>query len=225
VIDFLGPSVLGGMTHESVRVAACRWMRKVVTTEPPRYVPHDEYSWECALVGELPLLGALLLEDGKRLAWCRSGRKSAATALRVVLSFFPYCWNTSDEVQIGLSQHGEREASCIPVAVHDTALKQDPRDLVRFDLADGSVIQTGSLIRIGTVTSQRLISAGLVVVAQADTESCRCSRWRMKRRIAVDLPSALSFLKTGRRGGFLRRHPQSGCSSTHVVGFCQSLEQ
>ena len=205
-MEHLDPTPLSGMAHEPVRVAGCRWMLKTVTTDPPRYIPHTEYSWECELIGEVPLLAVLLLEDERGLHWVRSGRKSAATALVIRLAFLPYDWKSSSELQINLSQRAFHELSSLQVAVHDASLKRDPRGLVKFDLTEGGIAETGSLIRAATITSQEPISAGLVVVAQSDTESCRGSRWRIRRRIPVEPPCALSFLTTGRRSGFSPRH-------------------
>jgi len=209
-VDYLVPTMLSGMAHEPVRVIGCRWIPKTVTTDPPKYIPHTEYSWACELVGEVPLLAAQILEDENGLYWGRSGRSSAATALGIRLSFLPTAWNTSDKVLISLSQQDHSMLSYAQVIVDDALLKRDPRGFVRLDLSDGGLVQTGTLISIGTVNSQNPLSAGLVVVAQTDTESCRCSRWRIKRRIPVDLPFALSFLKTGRWAGFSPRHGE-GC--------------
>ena len=97
-VDYLVPTMLNGMVHEPVRVIGCRWVPKVVTTDPPKYIPHTEYSWACELVAEVPLLAALILEDENGLYWGRSGRSSAAAALEIGLSFFPTTWNTSDKV-------------------------------------------------------------------------------------------------------------------------------
>ena len=105
-VDYLVPTMLSGMVHEPVRVIGCRWIPKIVTTDPPKYIPHTEYSWACELVGEVPLLAAQILEDENGLYWGRSGRSSAATALGIGLSFLPTAWNTSDKVLIILSQQG-----------------------------------------------------------------------------------------------------------------------
>jgi hypothetical protein len=190
------------MVHEPVRVVRCHWILRTVTTDPPRYIPHIEYSWECELTGEVPLLAALLLQDDSGLRWGRSGRNSAATSLLIHLAFLPYDWKSSDRLQINLSQQSCYELNSALGAVHDASLKQDPRRLVKLDLPDGGVVETGSLIRLATITSQNSMSAGLVVVALSDTESCRCSRWRIRRGIPVGPLFALSFLTTGRRSGF-----------------------
>jgi len=205
IVERLDPIVIQGLAHESIRVVGCRWLPKVVTTDPPRYVPHTEYSWTCDLVGEVPILGAQLFEEEDGLSWKRSSRDSGSVTLTIGLSFFPHDWNRSDEVQLVLSQ-GPSGWSGTQLTVRDASLKQDPRDFVGLDLADGKVFQTGALIRIGTVNSRRPLSAWLVAVAQADTESCRASRWRIRRRIPVDLPFALSFLKSGRRAGTFPYH-------------------
>jgi hypothetical protein len=205
-VEYLVPTMLNGMIHEPVRVIGCRWVPKVVTTDPPKYIPHTEYSWAFGLVAEVPLLAALLLEDEDGLYWGRLGRRSAAAALTIRLSFFPFDWNTSDFVRINLYQLGLSESSGVDVTVDDAPLKRDPRGVVRLDLSDGGVVQTGTLIGVGTLNSHSTVSAALVVVALSDTESCRCNRWRIKRRVPVDLPFFLSFLKTGRWAGFSPRH-------------------
>jgi hypothetical protein len=43
----------------------CQWKEKIVTTEPPRYIPHPEYSLECELMAEVSFLVILLLNDGQ----------------------------------------------------------------------------------------------------------------------------------------------------------------
>lgn len=205
-VDYLVPTMLDGMVHEPVRVIGCRWIPRIVTTDPPKYIPHTEYRWACELVGEVPLLGALILEDENGLYWGRSGRSSVAVALEIRLSFLPHDWKTSDRVHINLSQQGHSMSSHVQIAVDDPPLKQDPRGFVRLDLSDGGIVQTGTLISIGTVNSHKSLSAGVVFVAQTDNQSCRCSHWRIKRRIPVNLPFSLSFLKTGRWAGFSPRH-------------------
>lgn len=213
-VEHLGSMLLNGMSHEAVRVVGCRWIRKTVTTDPPRYIPHTEYSWVCELVGEVPILAALILENGAGLRWARSGRRSGAPELVVSLSFQPYDWNASDKVGITLSQPRGDGLSCVQVAVHDDTLKRDPCRFARFDLSEGGVAETGSLIRMGTITttSRESVTVGLVVVALTDTESCRCGRWRVRRRIPLAPPVALSFLGTGRRAGFSLRHGGIGGS-------------
>jgi hypothetical protein len=65
--------------------------------------------------------------------------------------------------------------------------------------------QTGASFLSQECIRSFALSAGLVVVTQTDAESCRCCRWRVKRRIPVDLPLSLSFLKAGRWAGFSPR--------------------
>jgi hypothetical protein len=201
-IAYLVPTVLNGMVHEGVRVIGCRWIPKIVTTEPPKYIPHTEYSWACELVGEVPLLAALILVNENGLYWKKLGRNSAATTLRIGLSFLPHDWTNSNYVLVSLSQQGQSEPGYVQRSVNDASLKKDPRDFVKLELAVGSLVRTGTLFRLGAVNSLTPLSAGIVLVAQTDTESCRCSRWRIKRRIQVDLPAALSFLNNGRHAGF-----------------------
>jgi len=205
-----GSTMLNGLVHEPVRVAGCRWIPKIVTTDLPTYTPHTEYSWACELIGDVPLLAAMVLEDRHGLYSVRGGRKSAATVLEVKLSFFPHNWKQSNDVTISLYLSALYESSGKQVTVHDAPLKQDPRGYVKLDLTDGMVVQTGTMISVGFVKWLNDVFAGIVVVAQTDTESCRCSRWRIKRRIAVDLPLALLFLKTGRRSVFSPREGKAG---------------
>ncbi len=195
------PIVFDGLAHSPVRVFNCRWIPKIVTTDPPRYIPHTEYSWECRLVGDAPFLAALILDTKAGVYWSRLSRVSSSAELKLGLAFSPFDWNRSEDVSIHFSQDGHQEYGGVSFKVHDTALKKDPRDFVRFDLDDGNVLQTGTLVRTGTVSSHDSLTAQFVIVAQTDTESCRCSRWRLKRNIKVNPPATLMFLKSGRRAG------------------------
>ena len=175
-------------------------------TSSPVYSKHTEYRWSCELVGDVPFLAALLLDDESGLFWSRSGRKCAVPSLNIELSFRPYYWvKGAHEVGVALSQHYENELTHVQTTVDDKALGRDPRGLVDLDLSDGAGVTTGGLARVATVNAPRRLSAGLALVALIDTESCRASRWRVKRRLGVNLPPILSFLRAGQRAGFSPR--------------------
>ena len=70
------------LTRVPVRLGA-GWRSKLVTTDPPRYTPHDDWSLELQLTSEVPLRTASVLRCGAQLAWAR--RRSVATSCREVL--------------------------------------------------------------------------------------------------------------------------------------------
>jgi hypothetical protein len=189
-----------GLTQTPVR-AASRWVPKTVTTDPPRYIPHTEWSWQCELAADIPLLAVLLLDDGRWLRWVRVGRSSAETMLRVRLSFLPYDWKRSDQIIVSLYQSARGEGIGVQVSVCSALLKADPRRHAQICLPDGDGVRSGTVIDLAKVSAGEPIRARVMLVAAGDTESCRCGRWRLKRGIAVELPPPLGFLWQGRRSG------------------------
>jgi hypothetical protein len=102
-----------------------------------------------------------------------------------LLKFFPYDWHCSDNVEVNFD--GLWQLVCDPV------LKEDPRQVIDVQLTS---LQTGSVIHIASVHN---ISLGIAIIAISETESRRNRRWRIKQKLAVEVPKPLSFLTTGRR--------------------------
>jgi hypothetical protein len=202
--DAYRPISIDGLAHHPLRVTNCRWIPKVVTTDPPKYIPHAEFSCTCDLEADVPLLPALILEDGRSLSYARPGRRSLRQTLTISLTFQPFDWNTSDCVTISLSSMQSDEVCALALLACNPALKHDPRPYVTMRVEEGERISAGSSFCIATVNAGTTIAADLVAVAADDTESCRCGRWRIRKRLLVELPLTLSFLRTGRRAGRFR---------------------
>jgi|ERR1017187_1527826 hypothetical protein len=66
---------------------------------------------------------------------------------------------------------------------------------------DGQSVLAGTFFGLASLDVAKALQASIMLVAASDTESCRCGRWRIKKRIPAAIPVMLSFLNTGRRAG------------------------
>jgi|SRR5580704_5071355 hypothetical protein len=194
VVD-LGADLL----HEPVDVRVS-WRSRVVVTRVPIAGEHQEWSIEadfsCASV---PVLVALILRDSRRAAFGRLGSTSASQQLHVRLSFFPMSWYESDDVEVNLFQQSIHHGAGIRAVLADHRLKLDPRVEVHLDEAPTAGIATGYALRLASAERMGL-AAEVAVIAASDTEA-RHGRWRLRERLATNLPGDYAFLVTGHRAG------------------------
>lgn len=181
-----------GLTPLPVQISG-RWEMKTVTTDPPQYIPHTEYSIvldvECS---ELFLPVAMLIDAG-RGRFARPWRSKARTALQLRLVFFPCDWKHSDQVQINF------EGVC--AFVDSSTLKQDPRSLTETSLiGQGHEASTGRIITVAAMLPDKQVSAQLLLILKSDTEPQK-GRWALKSSAAANLPEPLRFLSTGQSAG------------------------
>ena len=108
------------LTAVPIHVSA-EWLSKTVTTDPPRYTPHDEWTLMLKIGAEVPLRVAVFLSQGARTSWGLHP-DDPATEVDVPASFFPYDWTRSDDVQISFGWQR--------TAITDPELKTDPRGSV-----------------------------------------------------------------------------------------------
>jgi hypothetical protein len=171
------------------RAVSLEWRSKIVTTDPPRYPEHKEWSLRVNLAAATPIRVGVFLSRGARTSWgLQPHEPSAETCLRV--HFFPWSWNQSDDVQITLG--GQR------TVVTDAALKEDPRSVVRL-LAAASVT-TGEIFDVVELPAHRVRLAALAVAGE-DTERRRQDRWLIKPSLAESLPPLGIPLTSGRQTG------------------------
>lgn len=176
------------LTHVPLGLASA-WVSKVVTTDPPRYVPHDEWALNVELSCEVPVRTVTVVRHGPDVSWGLNPA-APATELELAVKFFPHSWNTSDMVRINFHwQH---------TLVDDPQLKQDPPSSVFVTLPTQA--QTGRLVSVCDLPAHD-VAVLVVALAQSDTEIQRMQRWRLRPRLADDLPSELDGLASGRQTG------------------------
>jgi hypothetical protein len=165
------------------------WLSKTVTTDPPRYPEHQEWSLEVKLTASRPLHIAVFLDEGFACAWgLRPG--PASTDVSVTAIFLPDSWAVSDEVEVIFGWQR--------LIVSDGLLKRDPRDLVR--VVAPSVAVTGELVDIAEIDAHGIRFA-ILALADSDTERRRRDRWRIKPRFVASLPARVVALASGRQSG------------------------
>jgi hypothetical protein len=169
------------------------WSSKTVTTDPPGYVPHEEWRLTVQLTAESSFRVAHILTCEQRLSWGLS-RKLPATRFTLEVHFFPHAWKTSDDVQINF---GGRRGT-----VTDRALKEDPRGIVAVTLPEAA--ETGCLIPVFEVPEHG-ISVVVLGIAGRDTEERRNERWRVRPHLASRLPVGLEPLASGYQSGVIHR--------------------
>jgi hypothetical protein len=133
---------------------------------------------------------------GQTLQFHKFWRSTANSSINISLSFFPYNWKNSSQVQISFYQSVGLGGG-VRFAVDSESLKQDPRQLVEAHLFSSGIIQTGILIDFVTIRLPTPIIAQYLVMPISETESVH-GRWRLKKSISKELPSYLSFLNWGR---------------------------
>jgi hypothetical protein len=123
--------------------------------------------------------------------------------VNIRISFFPYDWFHSDQVEVNLYQQVPFVGSGIHWGVHDRLLKEDPRQKVVTFLTEVCTLYTGSIINLAVVNTSPQLVCRLVLFAKKDTEASR-GRWKIKRSLQANLPEKLVFLNKGRCGGTVR---------------------
>lgn len=190
-----------GLRKANVR-ANCRWVTQVVTTDPPKCVPHNKYLWEADLFAEEPILATLFIGVGRCVKYSKLGRSSAARNLNVSLRFHPDDWTHAGGVLVNLYQISPVASFGIYVECESTVLSRDPKRLVEV-MSDGKVIvETGFVLELARIPLPDPVHAALMLIAKSDTEYYHW-RWRLKRRLRGNLPHCLEFLSKGRCSGIL----------------------
>lgn len=165
------------------------WTSKIVTTNPPRYVPHPEWSLRLRVVAPTPVRSVVLFRLDREVVWgLVAAEPSPVSELRV--DFRPHDWASSDAVHVLFEWQR--------VVVTHAALKVDPRSGVNVLVP--ATARTGDVIPVADLSAHALDLA-MLVVAEPDTERRRMGRWRIKRRFAAGLPEDLIDLTNGEQTG------------------------
>jgi hypothetical protein len=168
-----------------------QWRSKIVTTDPPRYTPHTEWSLCVDLAAAAPIRVAVFISDRAQTSWgVQATEPSTETSLTA--HFFPASWKDSDEVFITLGWQR--------MTVTDAALKQDPRQVVT--LLAPTRIETGQTFKVAELQAHGVLLAALTV-AEEDTERRRQDRWRIKPELAASLPPPAVPLTSGKQTGII----------------------
>jgi hypothetical protein len=170
-------------------VVSAVWRSKTVTTDPPRYPKHLEWSLEITVAAKEAVRLAVFLDDRSAYAWALP-RAPASTEHIESARFFPENWAASDDVCITFGGHRSW--------VSDALLKSDPRNFVQV-LAP-SVADAGELVDIAEIQTHG-IRLAILAVAEPDTELRRMERWRIKPQFAASLSARVAPLTSGRQQG------------------------
>lgn len=179
-----------GLTRIPLTVAP-EWISKTVTTDPPRYTPHTEWTLAIHVRADVPIRVVALLAQPGGTAWgLQPGAPTQELEMRALFS--PYDWTNSDDVEINFGYQR--------IAVTDSALKLDPRHAVTVERAPSA--QTGAVTTVARLPAHA-ISLDVFAVTTEDTEARRLHRWRIKPALAPQLPEQLVPLTSGRQSGVL----------------------
>ena len=118
-----------------------------------------------------------------------------SATLRVEVKFFPYDWSRSDDVQISFEWQRR--------LVHDRALKEDPREVVK--LVAPTEAETATVLRAVELPSLQLASCRCSPSPSGDTENRREARWRLKPALADAFPALGDGLASGRQSGVIQK--------------------
>jgi hypothetical protein len=173
--------------------ATCEWQTKVVTTDPPKLIPHDEFSLNVELRADEPFRVVSLSSRGNWLGW-NMGRTQPSTVINHRINFMPYSWKTNDAVTVS---HGFLRAG-----VNDAELKRDPRPLTLTPVP--RLFESGQQITICEIPRHD-VHLSIIVIAGEDTERRRGDRWRVRPRSWDGLPTEIQGLVGGRMNGHVTR--------------------
>jgi hypothetical protein len=171
---------------------AYEWHTKVVTTDPPKLIPHDEYFLIVELRAEEPFRVVSLSSCGDWLGWDMS-RAEPSTIIEHRINFLPYSWTMNDAVTVS---HASLRAGVV-----DAELKRDPRPLTLTPAP--SVVESGEEITICEIP-RHAVRLSILVIATEDTERRRASRWRVRPQCWDGLPTEIPGLVGGRMNGHSR---------------------
>ena len=195
--DLSGHAIaIPGLTAVPVDASA-RWVAKTVTTDPPKYLPHEEWTLEWTICAGVPVLVIPCLDDGDCRHWARGSRSTAKASVTLSLKFMPHDWRNSNAVRVVLSS----PEAAPQTDRDDVALKADPRPLVRRGGDEAGRFSTGQLISLAEIAARPPLVARALMVCASDTESARNGRWRFKGRLGLTATSDLPFLAGGLQCG------------------------
>jgi hypothetical protein len=174
--------------------AASEWVEKVVTSDPPRYLPHSEWDLAVRLTGSTPMRSVVFIRTDHDTLWGPvDAEPSNEVALRA--AFRPTSWADSNNVHVSFGWQ--------QVVVADRRLKLEPRECVRISLP--STVTTGVLVPVATMAEHR-IAIEVLLLAEEDTERRRLGRWRVKPSAIQALPEQFGPLASGHQHGVLPPH-------------------
>lgn len=172
------------------------WISKIVTTDPPRYTPHTEWTLVIRVHADVPIRVVALLAEPDETAWGLQP-DGPAQELELRALFTPHDWAKSDDVHISFGYQR--------LVVTDPAVKLDPRRVVKVE--SGSSAQTGRVTIVASVPAHA-ISLAVFALTLEDTQARRLHRWRVKPALAAHLPEQLVPLTSGHQSGVLRTEPK-----------------
>lgn len=168
------------------------WISKIVTTDPPRYTPHTEWTLVIHVRADVPIRVVALLAQPDETAWgLQPGGPKQELELRAL--FTPHDWASSDDVHINFGYQR--------LVVTDPAIKLNPRHAVT--VASAPSAQTGTVTTVARLPAHA-ISLAIFAVTLEDSEARRLHRWRVKPALAAQLPQQLVPLTSGHQSGVLR---------------------
>jgi hypothetical protein len=171
-----------------VRMATV-WVPKIVTTDPPRLVPHTEWRLDLKIVSAILIRTAVVFQRGRDVAWGLPSDQARQEA-GLCVSFTPADWQNSDRVTIGLGWR--------ITLVEDVALKEDPRRSV--DVLAPETATTGAVITVARIPRHD-ITLSVLPLDVLDVEARRESRWRVRPDLRDSLPTYLADMASGRQSG------------------------
>ena len=152
-------------------------------------MPHDEWALNLVLSCKLPFRTVSVVRHGSEVSWGLNP-ETPATEQELAVTFRPHSWKTSDRVHISFGWQS--------TVVDDPWLKADPPTNVFVALPPEA--ETGRLVSVCDVPAD-YVFVYVFALEYGDTEVQRMHRWRLRPRLAQDLPPELDGLASGRQTG------------------------
>jgi hypothetical protein len=160
----------------------------------------NEPCWRCTLRTPVPVLPAVLLQHEQRCSFAKCTRAGAAPWTDLTLSF-PYDPRSIDSpVHVSLYfRVPVGHVAGAQMSLHEPMLKIEPQRLTSIHLVENASLLTGAVIHLADVGNHPAVSVLVVLIAKSDTEFLgHGGRWRIKRRLHVNMPASFVFLNEGR---------------------------
>ncbi|MFD7161013.1 hypothetical protein ACFV9C_40965 [Kribbella sp. NPDC059898] len=183
---------LGSLTREPITIEGVEWTSKVVRTGGPSGLLHDEWSLSIRFACDLPFRAAAFLDSDGVRQYARDWARHAEQIATLNVTFNPYDWLRSDEVQL--------TAGGIRATFESAALKTNPISATTVHIATGASSHTGVPLTVLTIPEAGA-SLAVLPVRSTDTKGNR-TRWRLRDKHTQALGN-FAFLTTGHRSGQL----------------------
>jgi len=156
------------------------WKNKIVTTNPPKLIPHTEYYWQAQLNSIKEIYVVLLMNYNGTTEYHKFEASSSSNQIGISISFLPHDYNKSNIVGISFYQSTNLSGSGLRINIENEKLKTNPMDLTEVVIKETDELFTGEIINLANIKIG--IRLQLLIINKDDTEISH-GRWKIKKSL------------------------------------------